>query len=113
MTEGRRRRARKEEQVWVWSQWRRRADAVEDRRLDTAGHWGEPRLAWVLQGPCHGGPLAGRSVTCSGLSTVPLATTERVAGGLVRGGGCCCYDPGVRRGGLTPGSRDGAWRELF
>lgn len=59
MNEGRRRRARKEDQVWVWSQWWRRADAIKDMRLDTAGHWEESRLAWVLRGPCHGGPLAG------------------------------------------------------
>ena len=112
MTEGRRRRVRKEEQVWVWSQWWRRAGVVEDTRLNTAGPGEESRLAWVLQGPCHGGPLAGRSVTCSGLSTVPLAATEPCHRGL-GGGGCCCYDPGVRGGGLTPGSRDGDWRELF
>lgn len=45
MNEGRRRRAMKEEQVWVWSQWWRRADAIEDTRLDMAGHWEESRLA--------------------------------------------------------------------
>ena len=102
MTEGRRRRVRKEEQVWVWSQRWRRAGVVEDTRLDTAGPGEESRLAWVLQGPCHGGPLAGRSVTCSGLSTVPLAATEPCRRGFGGGRGAAVAMIQVLEGEASP-----------
>lgn len=86
MTEGRRRRVRKEEQVWVWSQWWRRAGAVEDTRLDTAGHGEESRLAWVLQGPCHGGPLAGEECDLFRVEHSPSGSNGAVSQGVWWGG---------------------------
>ena len=60
--------------------------------------------------PAMEGRWPGRSVTYSGLNTVPLAAAEPCCGGMR---GRCCYDPGVRRRGLTPGSCDGDYVFIF
>lgn len=56
-------------------------------RLDTAGHWEESRLAWVLQGPCHGGLLAGEECDLFGVEHSPSGSSRamlwEVRGGAV------------------------------